>query len=139
MQQPILERFQQTYRRMNAQSLGLLGQLYRDDIRFQDPFRCVTGLPALTAYFAELYRHVESCLFTFEDRVLQHQTASLTWTMSLKHPRLNGGALVTVPGSTWIKFDEKVFYHRDYFDGGALLYEQLPVIGRIVRAIKERV
>ena len=135
----MIDRFIETYQQLNIRSLGLLSRLYRDDVRFQDPFRLVTGLPALTDYFAELYRHAESCSFTFEDAVVQDATGCLTWTMALKHPRLNGGGLVTVPGSTWIKFDEKVFYHRDYFDGGAMLYEQLPLIGRIIRAIKERV
>jgi hypothetical protein len=139
MQQMILERFQQTYQRLNAQSLGLLGQLYSDDVSFQDPFRRIAGLPALTDYFTELYRHVESCSFTFGDSVVQGQSASLTWTMSLKHPRLNGGRLVTVPGSTFIRFHDKVCYHRDYFDGGAMLYENLPVVGFVIRAIKERI
>ena len=139
MQQPILERFQQTYQRLNVRSLGLLKELYSEDVHFQDPFRRVTGLPALIDYFADLYRHVESCSFTFEDSVMQEQAASLTWTMALKHPRLKGGALVTVPGSTFIKFHDKVFYHRDYFDGGAMLYEHLPLIGFVIRAIKERV
>jgi SnoaL-like domain len=135
----MIDRFIKTYQQLNIHSLGLLGQLYRDDVRFQDPFRRVTGLPALIDYFADLYRHVESCSFTFEDSVMQGQAASLTWTMALKHPRLKGGALVTVPGSTFIKFHDKVFYHRDYFDGGAMLYEHLPLIGFVIRAIKERV
>lgn len=139
MQIPIVERFTDTYNRLTAQSLGLLNELYSADVQFQDPFRRIAGLPALTDYFTELYRHVESCSFTFEDSVLQDHAASLTWTMSLKHPRLNGGDLVTVPGSTFIRFHDKVCYHRDYFDGGAMLYEHLPIIGFVIRAIKERV
>jgi hypothetical protein len=46
---------------------------------------------------------------------------------------------VTVPGSTHIKYREKVHYHRDYFDAGALLYEQIPLVGFMIRAIKARV
>jgi len=137
--QTVVERFKQTYDRLNAQSLGLLNELYSHDVVFQDPFRRVTGLPALTDYFAELYRHLESCSFTFDDQVVQGQSAMLTWTMSLRHPRLNRGQLVTVPGSTHIRFHEKVTYHRDYFDGGAMLYEHLPLIGLVIRMIKERV
>ncbi len=59
--------------------------------------------------------------------------------MLLKHPRLNGGALVTVPGSTHLRFRDKVVYHRDYFDAGAMLYEQLPLIGMVIRIIKGRI
>ncbi|HGP4674712.1 TPA: nuclear transport factor 2 family protein, partial [Vibrio cholerae O1] len=32
----------------------------------------------------------------------------------------------------------KVTYHRDYFDMGEMLYEQLPVLGQVIRAIKRR-
>ena len=135
----VVERFKQTYNRLNAQSLGLLNELYSHDVVFQDPFRRLSGLPSLTEYFAELYRHVELSSFVFEDEVVQGNSAMLTWTMSLKHPRLNGGDVVTVPGSTHIRFRDKVTYHRDYFDGGAMLYEHLPLIGLVVRMIKERV
>lgn len=137
--QPILERFTHTYHRLDGQSMGLLKELYSDDILFQDPFHCITGLPALTRYFVELYRDVESITFRFEDTLVQADRAMLTWTMSLKHPRLNGGDPVIVPGSTHIRFREKVYYHRDYFDGGAMLYEQLPLIGMVIRAIRARV
>jgi len=135
----VVERFKQTYNRLNAQSLGLLNELYSHDVVFQDPFRRMSGLPALTEYFTELYRHVELSSFVFEDEVVQGNSAVLTWTMSLKHPRLNGGDVVTVPGSTHIRFRDKVTYHRDYFDGGAMLYEHLPLIGLVIRMIKERV
>lgn len=137
--QTVVERFKQTYNRLNAQSLGLLNELYSHDLVFQDPFHRLSGLPALTAYFAELYRHVESSSFLFEDEIVQGNSAVLIWTMSLKHPRLNGGNLVTIPGSTHIRFRDKVTYHRDYFDGGAMLYEHLPLIGLVIRMIKERV
>jgi len=135
----VVERFKQTYNRLNTQSLGLLNELYSHDVVFQDPFRRMSGLPALTEYFTELYRHVELSSFVFEDEVVQGNSAVLTWTMSLKHPRLNGGDVVTVPGSTHIRFRDKVTYHRDYFDGGAMLYEHLPLIGLVIRMIKERV
>lgn len=134
----VVDRFTETYQQLNAQSMGLLKDLYGPDVLFQDPFRRITGLPALTEYFAELYRHVKSVSFRFEETVVQGNSAMLVWTMALAHPRLNHGALITVPGASHIRFQDKVTYHRDYFDGGAMLYEQLPVIGMIVRTIKER-
>ncbi len=137
--QPVVERFTQTYRQLSVRSLGLLSDLYSDDIEFQDPFHRIAGLPALRQYLAALYAHVEACSFRFEDDVRQGNCAVLTWTMQLNHPRLNAGAVVTVPGSTLIRFRDKVFYHRDYFDAGAMLYEQLPLIGMLIRTIKGRV
>ena len=64
----------------------------------------------------------------------------LGWTMTFSHPRLRGGAPVTVEGATRLAFDEegKVCLHRDYFDLGAMLYEQLPLLGAVVRTLKGR-
>lgn len=138
MVHPVVERFKQTYARLNAQSLELLESLYGEEVEFQDPFHRIIGLPALRRYFAALYAQVECCSFVFEEEMVQGNRAVLMWTMSLTHPRLNGGAPVTVPGCTLIRFRDQVFYHRDYFDAGAMLYEQLPLIGMLVRVIKSR-
>lgn len=135
----VTERFIQTYTRLQVGSLRLLQDLYSDDVLFEDPFRRVTGLPALMEYFAGLYRDAEAVSFRFDEQIVQGPSAMLIWTMSVRHPRLNGGRVVTVPGSTHIKYREKVHYHRDYFDAGALLYEQIPLVGFMIRAIKARV
>ena len=137
--QPVVERFKQIYGGLTIRSLGLLDELYSDDVEFQDPFHRIAGLLALRRYMAALYAQVEACSFRFEDDVRQGNCAVLTWTMQLNHPRLNAGAVVTVPGSTLIRFRDKVFYHRDYFDAGAMVYEQLPLIGMLIRTIKGRV
>jgi hypothetical protein len=137
--QPVVERFKQIYGGLTIRSLGLLDELYSDDVEFQDPFHRIAGLPALRQYLAALYAQVEACSFKFEEGVTQGNESVLMWTMFLKHPRLNGGLVVAVPGSTHIRFRDKVSYHRDYFDAGAMLYEQLPLIGSVIRIIKRRV
>ncbi len=137
--QPVLERFKQVYGGLTAHSLESLSELYSDDVEFQDPFHAITGLPALRQYLSSLYAKVESCTFAFEEEVRQADGAVLMWTMSLTHPRLNGGESVIVRGSTHIRFRDKVYSHRDYFDAGAMSYEQLPLIGTVIRIIKGRV
>ena len=133
-----VERFKDVYNRLNAQSLQLLSELYSEQVVFQDPFRRLEGLAAMRCYCEELYRHTISSTFRFEDELVTADGAMLMWTMSLRHPRLQGGQPIEVPGATHIRFREKIDYHRDYFDGGALLYEHLPVLGLLVRAVKRR-
>ncbi|MCT7655735.1 hypothetical protein MBH78_16005 [Oceanimonas sp. NS1] len=53
-------------------------------------------------------------------------------------PRLNGGRPVTVPGVSHLCFADSIYYHRDFFDLGAMLYEQLPLLGKGIRALKRR-
>ena len=70
----------------------------------------------------------------------QGNEAWLSWVMIFAHPRIAGGRPVRVEGATRLQFDAwgKVCLHRDYFDLGAMLYEQLPLLGPVVRAIKGR-
>jgi limonene-1,2-epoxide hydrolase len=42
-----------------------------------------------------------------------------------------------VQGISHLKFlENQVIYHRDYFDLGEMVYEHVPVLGKIVRFIK---
>lgn len=58
--------------------------------------------------------------------------------MLLQHPRLNGGSEFRVAGVSIIKFNDKIYSHRDYFDLGAMLYEQLPIIRTLTKFIKRK-
>ena len=63
----------------------------------------------------------------------------LTWTMSYQHPKLNNGELIAVKGASQLDFKQgKVVSHRDYFDGGALLYEHIPLLKRVIHFLKNR-
>ena len=71
--------------------------------------------------------------------IAEENEAAIYWNMSYQHPRLNGGKIVNVQGSSHLKgCDDKVIFHRDYIDLGAMLYEQVPLLGRIIRFLKRR-
>jgi hypothetical protein len=58
--------------------------------------------------------------------------------MYLRHKRINGRREIQVEGISHLYIDcGKVNYHRDYFDAGQMLYENLPLLGGIIRKIKE--
>lgn len=137
---PALEHFFNTYQRLNRDNLDLLGGIYTDDIRFNDPAHSLKGLSALRDYFAELYSNVEHITFDFAEPHVSGDQVYVQWVMRLRHPRLNRGAEVEVPGVSCLHFadDGRVDKHRDYFDLGILLYEQLPLLGSLVRAVKRR-
>jgi hypothetical protein len=58
--------------------------------------------------------------------------------MDYAHPRLRGGAIITVRGMTHLLFTNKIYYHEDSYDLGALLYEHIPVLGLATRQLKTR-
>lgn len=137
--QPLPARFQEVFQQLRHDTLDLLDEVYAADIVFEDPLHRVEGLVALRDYFARMYEGVESIRFEFDAVLEAHGEAMLTWTMHMRHRRLQPGQELALPGASHIRFGTQVHYHRDYFDAGALLYERLPLLGGVVRAIRRRV
>ncbi|NGX15698.1 nuclear transport factor 2 family protein [Wenzhouxiangella sp. XN24] len=127
------------FQELRADNLALLDGVYATGVTFEDPLHRVEGLAELKAYFGRLYAAVESIRFDFDTVIAGPGEAMLTWTMRMRHGRLRSGEELALPGATHIRFAERVHYHRDYFDAGALLYERLPVLGTVIRAIRRRV
>ncbi|MGL6408718.1 nuclear transport factor 2 family protein [Aeromonas veronii] len=135
-----LARFIGLYQQLDKQQLHRLPEVYAEQVVFTDPAHRIEGLAALGNYFTALYQRLAYCRFVITSQQQQGRQAWLGWTMTFSHPRLRGGEPVTVEGATRLEFDEagKVSQHRDYFDLGAMLYEQLPLLGPVVRTIKMR-
>lgn len=135
-----LEKFLNTYNMLNANNLQLLADIYAEDIRFIDPAHEIKTLARLTDYFANLYSNISSIEFQFNHHMRVAEEGYVQWQMNFSHARLKSGKTIVVDGASYLRFNEtdKVFYHRDYFDLGAMLYEQLPLLGRIIIAVKRR-
>lgn len=137
----MIEHIQQTYRAINTDSLnqGILDNLYTQDVVFIDPFHRIEGLPALEAYFSKLYRNVSSIDWAYGESASNGNQMFMEWEMVLKHPRLRRGKPVKVNGTTRFELrDDKICLHRDYMDTAQMLYENLPVLGGVIRTIKNR-
>jgi hypothetical protein len=61
--------------------------------------------------------------------------------MTVAADGLNGGKEVVTYGVTQFRFDAdgRVLIHKDFWDSGTGLYEQLPVIGGAVRRVRSAV
>lgn len=134
-----LQSFAERFATLDATSLHRLDELYSQDVLFQDPLHEVKGLAELRRYFQSLYANVHELRYDFQgfDEVAQG-CGYLRWTLHFRHDRLGGGRLISVDGCSFLRWDERVEYHRDFFDAGALLYEHLPVLGGVVGWLKRR-
>ncbi|GHE81380.1 nuclear transport factor 2 family protein [Thalassotalea profundi] len=134
-----LKDFIDVYQTLSTKNLGLLETIYHKEVTFIDPIHQIEGLDNLHRYFQHLYENLSSCDFVIEHVISQEKEAAIYWQMSYQHPKLNKGKIVEVQGSSHIKSQEdKIIYHRDYLDLGAMLYEQLPVFGQLTKWIKTR-
>lgn len=113
---------------------------YHPEVEFADPVGSHKGRDQIVKYYDNLYKNVEAIKFDFSNFIESGNTVVAVWKMTLETKKLNGGEPFTVDGNSVIKFDEngKAIYHRDYFDMGEFIYERIPVVGFLVRKIKER-
>ncbi|MDX9886652.1 MAG: nuclear transport factor 2 family protein [Thauera sp.] len=124
------------YETLTPDSLAALDALYAPDARFKDPFNEVTGTAAIRRIFAHMFATTDAPRFLVTACIEQGEQAMLGWEF---HFALRGRAL-TVRGVTHLRFDAdgRVVLHRDYWDAAEELYEKLPVVGGLMRALKRR-
>lgn len=134
-----LESFARRFASLDAASLNRLDELYSPNVRFQDPLHRLDGLAELRRYFESLYANVLELRYDFHgfDEVADG-CGYLRWTLHFRHPRLARGASIALEGCSHLRWGERVDFHRDYFDAGALLYEHLPVMGGVIGWLKRR-
>ena len=134
-----LQSFAERFASLDGQHLQMLEKLYSEHVTFRDPLHQLEGLPALRDYFAQLYANAHAICYEFSgaDEVQPGQ-GYLRWTLQFRHPRLAGGRLISLQGCSHLKWQERVYFHQDYFDAGALLYEHVPVMGSAIRWLKGR-
>lgn len=134
-----LQQFAERFARLDGGNLETLENLYNEEVTFRDPLHQIQGLRALRLYFTQLYANAHDIHYTFTraDEVSPGQ-GYLRWTLQFQHPRLAGGRPVTVQGCSYLQWRDRVHFHQDYFDAGALLYEHIPLMGGAIRWLKGR-
>src|SRR5512140_1510672 len=113
-----------------------LGEYYRDDACFRDPFHEVRGLPGIQRIFAAMFETMDDPRFTVSQRFANGPEIVLLWRLSF---RLRG-ASQSLDGASHLRLDGQglVALHRDYWDPAEGIYEKLPVLGALMRWIKRR-
>jgi len=127
------------YSRQGSFNIEELRSIYANTVVFEDPLHRREGIQALCDYLNNIYQSVQECRFERRGHWICDDIVFLQWDMHLLHPSLNGGKNFSVSGLSQLKCGDRIFYHRDYFDAGEMLYEKVPVIGGINRWLKRRV
>ena len=138
MSNSVVDTLKQTFSSASQLTADDLATIYTQDVTFVDPLGKIEGLDRLASYFAGVYKNVTHCRFEYLDELRNDHQASVKWDMVFNHPRLSGGDEITVRGVTLLEFKDKVHYHEDVYDVGALMYENIPLLGVPVRWLKRR-
>lgn len=138
-QQVTLNSLAAFYQNMQPEQLNQLAEIYHQDILLVDPVGQHHGLEALERYFSSLLKNLRYCRFEVTHQHYFDQCALLLWRMEYAHPSLQKGAPQSLEGSSYLTFrQERVNFQRDYYDLGAMLYEKVPLLGGVIRALKMR-
>jgi len=78
--------------------------------------------------------------FTIIETIEQPHGALLIWDFTFRIKTLKPQLGRRIHGTSHIRFaaDGRVQYHRDYWDAAGELYEQLPIVGSLMRYLKKR-
>ena len=135
--EPLITQFKQFYSDLTRLPTAKFDQIYADDVIFRDPVHQLRGGAELMAYLEPLCEKLEYGHFEYLDQLVQGDTAYIKWNMHFRHPRL-GDRTVCVRGMSHLQFTDRVYFHEDSYDLGALIYEQLPLMGSLTRWFKRR-
>ena len=135
----LLQDFKAFYQEANISSLERMDRIYTQDVEFRDPLHTILGILALKSYIKNLYANSTCVEFEYTDEQRSENSATIAWNMKFGHPALAGGKIIKLRGITQIRFTDRIYYHEDFYDLGAMLYQHIPVLGAIVRFVNSRV
>lgn len=137
MQIETVEKFKAYFSQMKLSNDTILNEIYSDNVIFIDPIHQINGIENLKSYFKKLDGNLIKGSFRFIDESILDDTVYLQWEMNLhlKRPRKN----VKASGISVLTVEQKITKHRDYFDAGELFYENIPLLGKIIRSIKKKI
>ena len=134
---PRLEQLIRFFEQIDPSNVSQLSQVYTPDAFFKDPFNEVRGIDAITHIFRHMFDQVDSPRFIITNSVIQGEQAFLTWDFLFRMKRFSAQEHC-IRGATHVRFavDGRVNFHRDYWDAAEELYEKLPLLGSLMRALK---
>ena len=135
-----LKRFVSYWNNLTAGDVARLGEFYTEDAVFQDPFNRVQGHAAIKHIFDDMFVRLIEPKFVITETVQEDNRVLLVWDFTFHVRSFNPNLKRKIHGTSLVRFaaDGRVLSHRDYWDAAGELYEQLPVIGSVMRWLKRR-
>jgi len=144
-----IKKFESFYVNLESMKVEELADIYSSDVVFIDPIAAHSGITSVKSYFTKLLRNAKHCTFAIHSiqKIEAKKNAAVdegaleeylvTWKMTFATSGVNKGKPIFVDGITQLKIvDDKITFHRDYYDLGQMVYENIPLLGRIIKRIK---
>lgn len=135
----VIDSLKGLYEKFDSVDLRELDKIYDASVVFRDPLHEIGGLQGMKDYFSNLSQAIDYCRFSFGDELIADSKAYLSWKMYFRHRQLNQSNEIVLRGVSHLEFGDKIVYHEDFYDMGAMVYEHVPVFGRAVAWLKRRI
>jgi hypothetical protein len=119
----------------------LLGETYASTLYFNDTLKEIRDRETLRHYLKESAAAVESCTVTIDD-ITRTDAGDyyFRWRMRIRFRRFARGRDTESIGISYIRFDADgyVVFHQDFWNAADGLFQYVPVLGWMIRKIKQR-
>ena len=126
---------------LSPATLASLATVYHDDTRFTDPFNSLHGAAALHTLLTRMFERLDEPRFVIVEVAPQDHGAFLVWDFHYRLRDWQATRARLIHGVSHVRFgaDGRVVSHRDYWDAASQVYEQLPLLGGVLRWLKHRI
>jgi len=115
-----------------------LRKLYSDDVYFNDTFVTLNGIDELVVYMAKTSEQVIASEVQIVDLAKSDSDYYIRWVMQVEFDARGKRIKSRSIGMTQLRFNSegKVVLHQDFWDSANAFYQHLPVIGGLVKRVK---
>ncbi|MGY8865463.1 MAG: nuclear transport factor 2 family protein [Methylophagaceae bacterium] len=124
------------FEQMKREDLVRLPEFFADQARFKDPFNDVTGIEQINKVFHHMFEVLDTPKFIIYEAVLESDVAYIKWNFT----GASNAKQLKLVGLSRVVFNDRglVSEHVDYWDASEQFYMKLPVIGSILRFIRNK-
>ena len=121
---------------ISPESLTSIDSIYGTQAHFRDPFNDVRGCSAIAAIYAHMFENLTSPRFVITDIIEQRQRVFMAWQFLFEWR----GQSFDIAGGTRFELDKQglIVDHQDYWDVAQGLYEKLPLLGWLLKRLRQR-
>jgi len=125
------------YQSLTLESLERIDQFYDDNTYFKDPFNEIHGVQNVKKIFLDMFSELKNPHFVFVDTITENKQVFVTWDFIFQFKDKK----YTIHGSSHLKLNDenKIFYHRDYWDVGEELFLKIPIIKNVYGVIRKKI
>ncbi len=126
---------------LTESSIGELRSIYAPGAHFADPFNAVQGIEAIEQVFRHMFATLERPRFVITGSVVQADQYVLLWEFRFRFRSFRTQVDQSVPGASHLRLDAqgRITHHQDYWDAAHGLYQKMPLIGALMRWLRQRV